>query len=357
MDNASEYLPLDVDYNVDTQYDVPPRTNQDNVTNNYGRQLLDICKVTGLRIINGRYHNDAHIGRFTCHTANDGHSTVDYLLARPDDIPLVRDFCVEDMSVVSRDHCPLTFTLTVYCSNQPERTSISTADYRYVWSRDKLNIYRDNLMSDDIVQSLGNIHNVLDNVVPDVNAAVNILVTNIESAATPCRRVTRRESDRKATVDRPRWWNDECYYKKKEFQRLWDIYKIDRTVDNYNMYQTARRGYRNSCRYHRKRHSDARVTDLCLRMTNQPKRFWRELKPRRVTVLPDIPNEDIFTYFANLNGTAPDMTTDYDEHTQTVLDMHNNGPQPNDATLDDDIRVDEVAAALKQLQYKSRLSS
>ena len=220
MDNASEYLPLDVDYNVDNQYDVPPRTNQDNVTNNYGRQLLDICKVTGVRIINGRYHNDAHIGRFTCHTANDGHSTVDYLLARPDDIPLVRDFCVEDMSVVSRDHCPLTFTLTVHCSNQPERTSISTADYRYVWSRDKLTIYRDNLMSDNIVQSLGNIHNVLGNVVPDVNAAVNILVTNIESAATPCRRVTRRESDRKATVDRPRWWNDECYHKKMEFQRL-----------------------------------------------------------------------------------------------------------------------------------------
>ena len=45
----------------------------------YGRKLLDICKATGLIIVNGRLGTYKHIGEFTCVT-NRERSVIDYLL-------------------------------------------------------------------------------------------------------------------------------------------------------------------------------------------------------------------------------------------------------------------------------------
>lgn len=49
----------------------PNRCNLDNRDlNSYGKALLDMCKTTGLRIINGRFGKDIHMGNFTCITGN-----------------------------------------------------------------------------------------------------------------------------------------------------------------------------------------------------------------------------------------------------------------------------------------------
>jgi hypothetical protein len=53
-DTNSMYLPLDVDYRVDVNQ-LPRRYSADNVVNKFGRELLDVCRATGLRIVNGRF--------------------------------------------------------------------------------------------------------------------------------------------------------------------------------------------------------------------------------------------------------------------------------------------------------------
>lgn len=56
-----------------------PRNNLDiKLVNNSGKHLLNLCKETGLRIINGRTIGDL-LGNFTCITYN-GCSVVDYML-------------------------------------------------------------------------------------------------------------------------------------------------------------------------------------------------------------------------------------------------------------------------------------
>ena len=59
------------------------RVSQDKVVNEHGNYLLNFCKASGLRIINGRIGNDGGIGKFTCVTEN-GCSVVDYVLCRPE---------------------------------------------------------------------------------------------------------------------------------------------------------------------------------------------------------------------------------------------------------------------------------
>ena len=38
------------------------RVSQDKGVNRFGDLLLDVCKSTDMRIVNGRLHNDAHVG-------------------------------------------------------------------------------------------------------------------------------------------------------------------------------------------------------------------------------------------------------------------------------------------------------
>ena len=54
------------------------RISKDTSVNSFGNRLLRICKETGLRIVNGRLHNDECIGNNTCYD-NKGSSVVDYL--------------------------------------------------------------------------------------------------------------------------------------------------------------------------------------------------------------------------------------------------------------------------------------
>ena len=44
------------------------RTNVDTIVNNYGRELISLCRTTGLQIRNGRH--GIHSNRFTCFRHN-----------------------------------------------------------------------------------------------------------------------------------------------------------------------------------------------------------------------------------------------------------------------------------------------
>ena len=55
------------------------RVSQDKILNENDTYLLDFCKLTGMRIMNGRVGEDAVVGKYTCVKEN-GCSVVDYVL-------------------------------------------------------------------------------------------------------------------------------------------------------------------------------------------------------------------------------------------------------------------------------------
>lgn len=83
-----------------------PRQVKDKTLNNFGIQLLDICKATDLRICNGRLDDD---GAYTYYGPN-GCSTIDYLLCRPCDFWRPNSFNIKDFTVFS-DHAMLEFSI------------------------------------------------------------------------------------------------------------------------------------------------------------------------------------------------------------------------------------------------------
>lgn len=87
--------------------DIPPppnltkRQNFDNIVNDHGKQLLDLCKTCDLRILNGRSKGDT-LGKFTFHSIN-GISTVDYIIVSHDLFTSVQGFAVKQPNIFS-DH-------------------------------------------------------------------------------------------------------------------------------------------------------------------------------------------------------------------------------------------------------------
>ena len=76
----------------------------DHTVNSLGRKLLNMCKITGLLILNGRIHGDK-TDKFTfCNQM--GHSVIDYVLAKYENFNIVNDFKVLDVKEFS-DHAPI----------------------------------------------------------------------------------------------------------------------------------------------------------------------------------------------------------------------------------------------------------
>ena len=77
------------------------RQNFDNIVNDHGKQLLDLCKTCDLRILNGRSKGDT-LGKFTFHPINEI-STVDYVIVSHDLFTSVQGFGVKQPNIFS-DH-------------------------------------------------------------------------------------------------------------------------------------------------------------------------------------------------------------------------------------------------------------
>jgi hypothetical protein len=80
------------------------RTNPDNGSNEYGMKLLNMCKSTGLRILNGR-HECGLGNEYTFNGAN-GMSVIDYLLTSVNCFQMINNFVINDFNEFS-DHAPL----------------------------------------------------------------------------------------------------------------------------------------------------------------------------------------------------------------------------------------------------------
>lgn len=54
------------------------RYSEEKAKNSFGTMILDMCKSLKLRIVNGRLHSDAKVGKSTCETEL-GSSVIDYM--------------------------------------------------------------------------------------------------------------------------------------------------------------------------------------------------------------------------------------------------------------------------------------
>ena len=113
IQNISDLIQPLSSYDFDS--DNTDRKSEDKGVNQFGRSLLNLCKSTGYRIVNGRHSDDSN-GSVTFYGAN-GFSLIDYLICRQKILKYVTYFSSGVFSPLS-DHSPLNFKLNCTMSQK-----------------------------------------------------------------------------------------------------------------------------------------------------------------------------------------------------------------------------------------------
>ena len=107
-----DYLPIPDEFEHDNSCGVKKRKTLDNKeVSGHAKELINICRQTGFKIVNGRLGHDQDLGDFTCHTPA-GSSTVDYCLARENNFDFIEKFYIGDINTIS-DHSYLQLRLKI----------------------------------------------------------------------------------------------------------------------------------------------------------------------------------------------------------------------------------------------------
>ena len=159
-------LVLPDDYSTDLPLN---RVSEDKGFNRYGSELLDFCRQTGLRILNGRAGVDGNIGKCT-YVGSAGRSLVDYVIVSQEIFSLVDNFSVSDPNILS-DHCIVNFSLCsdVNFDNNNTENMESPLQYKYVWNNEHVAAYQNTLESDSVRSDLRNLTNELLSENVDIN--------------------------------------------------------------------------------------------------------------------------------------------------------------------------------------------
>ena len=206
----------------------------DRTVNRFGDMLLDLCKASGMCIVNGRYNDDPNNGSYTYMTAN-GESVVDYLLTYFSHFKIICDFKVHAFNEYS-NHTPLSFSIRTNRNNVRE----VTPNWKSVrWKECNKEIFMTRL-SDNLVKIFAIVYLAdSENSQVKVEGMVTSFTNFISSAANQLfvkNHVINNNVDFKQTFrqkkDKTVWYNDACKEKKTLVRAKITLYNQNKTSEN-----------------------------------------------------------------------------------------------------------------------------
>ena len=94
-------------------FETPLWQSTDPVLAGHGRALLQFCRTTGLLVCNGRVAGDVPAQPTSRGVRGDAQAVVDYFLADPQLLPLVRSLRVAPAPLGGSDHCHLRLDISL----------------------------------------------------------------------------------------------------------------------------------------------------------------------------------------------------------------------------------------------------
>jgi exonuclease III len=331
--------------NLVTNTNLPVRVSCDVHSNAFGSKLLDLCKSTGLCIVNGRTGKDGSKGEFTCY-ASRGSSVVDYVLTSADNFVLIKDFFVCEPTPHS-DHAPLHLSLA--CSShgaiQEEINSPRVTVECLRWKQEGIPAFRELVTSK--LPDLQTIVSSLNQSVISVDSAV-ASVTDIlyDSAFSVCGKTLIKGgvSTNREKYAHSQWFDESCKLEKHSFRKAVSDYNVDRSEVTRQQLVIGRRRYNRAKRLAKEKFNVRERAELSNLAKNSPKSFWKHFKKNKSKVgTSSSPTLDEFhAHFKDVLGGDKPLVSDEanvaDENYNTV-DM-----------LDTAITLDEVLTAISLLK-------
>ena len=345
MDDKPHHMPEK--YKIRTSLDKRP-------LNDHGRKLLDLCKTSGLLIVNGRIGND-----FYTRVGKDTSGVVDYMLSSLSLLDIIENFTVQN-KLPESDHLALEITINcqaVLKYNLDDIQNIRNGwseQYKYIWNKVELEklkpILHDNISLDYINEFRKSIVNLetTDEVAGHFDNFINQACQRLFplKKCKPGKKVTNTT-----------WFDKEC----KELRSLAvkSGERIETEFDRVNQHKACAR-YK-ACKQRKKRkHRENCIAEINNIFLSNSSNIWKELNKYQVnqTCINQPSIEDFFKHFSMLsvetkNDSFDDnylkMATDFlDEYDKDESNTISNNLENN--ILNDNFTLDEIMRAINSLK-------
>ena len=320
--------------------------------NSHGRELLNLCKATGLLIVNGRLGNDGYTW------VNNGNAGVnDYMIASTSLFQNIEHFSVNTMLPES-DHAPLEIAIkckkTLHKSSNTKNMK-SWDDYcRYEWKKDNLsklrNVIHDEISSqyrNDFITSVVELESV-DIVSNQFNSYINQTIQR--SFELKPIKIKHRKSSSK-------WFDKEC----KDFRNK-AITAGERTETQSDriIHDLACKQYKSLKQRKKRIYKQKCVNEINKVFASNPSNIWDKLNRfHSNNIEPAQPsNDEFFDHFRSLSNEidSAKFDIDYEKQAKQFLVNYSSGelkaskcPLEHEI-LNNDFTKDEVLSAIDSLK-------
>ncbi len=313
------------------------RKSQDNVVNNYGKFLLNLCTTFDLCILNGVCKGDLQ-GCYT-YISETGSSVNDYFILSNDLYALIHSTC--ELCVTGRiesDHMPLTFRVIFPKENvcSDEVSQHEQIIEKFVWDNLNAPTFTSLMCTDETCAILDEAISLID---LDIDKALDIFNNCIKEKAECMKKQITIKNGRKLDE----WFDWECKVGRRNVRRLLKKYSRSLLADDRSAFCLARREYKNLLKKKKKDFYDVLLDKLISSVKNQ-KDFWEfvhKISPKRKSVYNNISLDSWFQHFRALLEKEVDF--DFDDE---------NAVQDNESSLNRPISKEEVLLAFKKLKNK-----
>ena len=347
------HVPMYDNYICDIIQDL--RCSYDAKVDSRGKQLLDLCIASKLRILNGRMWGDSYMyGKFSC-IKSVGSSVVDYVIMSEDLIEDTLFFHVADfLSTMSDCHCKLTFGLLAsYSVFNKEQENTFLFPGKYVWSENSKHKLHETLCQQDIKHSINKfIDTKFDLSEDSVEKAANECFNIIDSAASKC--LTFRKSRKKGLrkLKHKKWFDYDLIKKRKSLiskGELLSRFPWDPIVKG--SYYECYREYNKLSKYKQRQFKQKILDSLDNLRDENPKSYWNLIKELKEDNS-DGPEHSVeknawFTYFQSLNINSDKFKGRLEEIDKKLEKLEKS---PTFCELDFKITLKEVLDAISKLK-------
>ena len=269
------------------------RNSEDKTINARGKDLLDLCKLNDLLILNGRTTGDV-FGKFTNHNWN-GSSVVDYIIVPNEFYDNVSNFSVGDYVPWLSDHCMIKTTIKISNLEKPSMSEDKQFAFHpgFLWNEQTRYTFQDNLCLpyfQEKFEALCSSEYV--NPLKIVTEIKSLLMENTKLSL----KMKKAASPNEGVKSEP-WFDHECREKKEELRSLANKLRKKPSCGDLavrNSLCEAKRNFKRIIATKKRHYKQKAVSELEYKKNGgTPKEFWnlfRKISPKskRNTVMPNM---------------------------------------------------------------------
>ena len=223
------YDKFDEELGVENFSNQHERNSQDHITNARGKELLDVCKLNDLLVMNGRKVGDL-FGNCTSHQWN-GSSVVDYFLAPNTFSKNILKFYVDKFIPWISDHCPIHTDIILSRGKTARKTAdieLTNIPARFIWDEKAKKRYIEGLKTGAINDRLNSLLDSTDtNSLQIASEITDILTSNAQAC-----KIKRYRPPKQLHGHSAPWFDQECSNAKKKLYKQGNILKQNPSDQN-----------------------------------------------------------------------------------------------------------------------------